>query len=415
MSTLVALPDDAVVKLHPLHLGPVEDDEQEVGRPETGVFVSLPVPGVDIIKWLNEGLTVGEVKSRFAERYGEAPDLDDFVGTLRECGFVQGDDGVAAAASIDQAAQTSGARRGWRLFGDLPQRKVAWLVSRPVRRLALLPWLAIPVVLAARPDLVPSAASAWLPYGVTVNLLALTGIGWALTFLHEVAHLLAVRARGCAGYLQLSHRLHFVVAQTDMTAVRSIPREERYAPYLAGMVFDATVLTGALVSQIANAGGPWPGTVAFLAAVHLLFQLAFFMRTDIYYVIGNRFRLGNLMGDARALLGNRLRALVGKPAASDLSGVPDREMRFVRWYALLLVAGVGVTIGQFFFYGLPIMARFGTESFSALSGGPGGAGFWDGVAFLGTTALNFGLLFYVIVRDRRAARVGVGRSDRRSA
>jgi hypothetical protein len=345
---------------------------------------------------------VGEVKARFAQRYGEAPDLDDFLEGLSECGFIQDVDGVNSAEDVGQD-QTPPPNRGWRLMGGVSQESVKWLVSTPVRRLSALLWLAVPVAIVLRPDVAPTPSSAWLPYGVTANLLALTGLSWVLMFLHEVAHLLAVRARGCVAYLQLSHRLHFLVAQTDMTAVRSIPRKDRYAPYLAGMTFDIAVLLAALLLRIAGLGGPLAPTVAFIASVHLLFQFAFFMRTDLYFVICNRFRLGNLMGDTRSWLANRTRAALGRPPLHDLSAVPERELRAVRAYAVVLVTGVIITLGQFVIFGVPVIVRFAGESISAVSAGLDGPGFWDGVVFLTTTALNFGLLLYVIRRDRRVA------------
>ncbi len=127
------------------------------------------------------------------------------------------------------------------------------------------------------------------------------------------------------------------------------------------------------------------------------------MRTDLYFVICNRFRLGNLMGDTRSWLANRTRAALGRPPLHDLSAVPERELRAVRAYAVVLVTGVIITLGQFILFGVPVIVRFAGESFGAVKSGTDGPGFWDGIVFLSTTALNFGLLFYVIRRDRRVA------------
>ena len=48
--TTMTLSDSSVVGLHPLHIGEERDGETEVGRPETGVFVSLPAEGVALVR-----------------------------------------------------------------------------------------------------------------------------------------------------------------------------------------------------------------------------------------------------------------------------------------------------------------------------------------------------------------------------
>jgi hypothetical protein len=189
-----------------------------------------------------------------------------------------------------------------------------------------------------------------------------------------------------------------------MSGVRSLPRRERYAPYLAGITWDATVLLGCLLVQLAGADSVIPGAIAYLVTMTLLFELAFFMRTDIYYVIANALRLGNLMADTRHWLANQVARRRRRPAPYDLSAVPARELRIVRWYAIVLVLGVGVTLGQFVVLGLPLLARFVYGAASQLSAGPATGRFWDGAGLLLITVTHFGLLLIVIGRGRRRAR-----------
>jgi hypothetical protein len=48
-------------------------------------------------------------------------------------------------------------------------------------------------------------------------------IGYATVFLHEMAHLVAARgAVGVSSRLGISHRLWYLVAETDMTGVEHI-------------------------------------------------------------------------------------------------------------------------------------------------------------------------------------------------
>jgi hypothetical protein len=403
MSTAL-LHTQTTVELFPLHIGKEEDGATEVGRTDTGVFISLPAEGVMLVRDLVAGVPLAEVSDRFAAAYGQTPELDDFLAALVECGFVRAIDGrpVLTSAPVDEAP------RGWQLLGRMPTHWVAWLLSPPAVVMYILVWLAVPTVLAARPDLLPSADDAWLHTGVLANFAALTGLGWGLVFLHELAHLIAVRARGCTGHLRLSHRLHFLVAETDMSGVRSLPRRDRYAPYLAGMTWDATVLLGCLLLQLAGVDSVIPGAIAYLVMMTLLFELGFFMRTDIYYVIANALRLGNLMADTRHWLANQVARLRRHPAPYDLSAVPARELGIIRWYAVVVVLGVGVTLGQFVVLGLPLLARIVYGAAAQLTAGPTTGRFWDGTGLLLITVAHFGLLLVVIGRGRRRARQRVG-------
>src|SRR5687767_5029263 len=155
----VVLTDQACVELHPLTIGPEDDGVREVGRPDTGVFIALPAEGIGLLSWLDRGLTLGEVRQRFATEYGVAPELDEFVGGLLDCGFVKAVDGVAAAPDPATAERGS---RGWRLLASLPQHRVAWILAPPLRLFYAGVWLAVPVLLAMRPDLIPRAANALL-------------------------------------------------------------------------------------------------------------------------------------------------------------------------------------------------------------------------------------------------------------
>ena len=60
-------------------------------------------------------------------------------------------------------------------------------------------------------------------------------------FVHELAHLIAARAVGVNSRMGISHRLWYLVAETDLTGLWSVTRNQRYLPMLAGMIVDLTV------------------------------------------------------------------------------------------------------------------------------------------------------------------------------
>ena len=407
--TALTLHDDSLVTLHPLHIGEEQDGEAEVGRPDTGVFIALPTEGVSLVRMLTARLPLREAADRFRATYGADVDVVDFVRELSGCGFIHAIDGIVLTEQPESGDTPE--PRGWRLLGGLPQRRVAWLLSRPARACYLVIWAGLLAVLVARPDLWPSAGDAFLEIGVLGNLVLLTLLGWVLVFLHECAHLVAVRASGCSGSLDISHRLHFVVAQTDMSSVRVLPRGRRYAPYLAGMTWDATLLLLCLLLQAAGTPSPLPGLLAYLLAMALLFECAVFMRTDLYYVFTNLLRLGSLMHDTRRWVANSAARLLRRAEPHDLSDIPARELRVVRWFAPFTMVGVAVAVGQFVLLGVPLLLRFVGEAASGLAGDPRSLPFWDSVGLLAVVGAQFGLLFVAVIRERRRRRSRLARSE----
>jgi putative peptide zinc metalloprotease protein len=180
----LVLTDDSVVELHSLVIGPDDDGVREVGRPDTGVFIALPPEGVELLSWLDGASTLDEVRRRFESAHGVAPELAEFVTDLVDCGFVKAIDGTATEPATGAGAAAGSPSRGWRLFAGLPQRRVAWLLGRPMRLLYVGVWVAVPVVLALRPDLVPRAASALLYRPAGLNALLLAALAWTLWLLH---------------------------------------------------------------------------------------------------------------------------------------------------------------------------------------------------------------------------------------
>ncbi|MEU3454980.1 hypothetical protein ABZ671_15470 [Micromonospora sp. NPDC006766] len=403
-STIV---DTAVVRLHPLHIGDVEDGVCEVGRADTGVFVELPVEGVDLIRWIGDALPLGEVRRRFVERYGGEPDLADFLDGIASCGFVREAAGVESsageAAAPGQAAGGEPPRRGLALLANLPQRRVAWLLTPPMMVAYLAAWLAVPAMLLWQPTLRPAPADAFLLDRVLANALAVAAIAWTLVLLHEMAHAVAVRALGVTGRLSLSRRLWFMVAQTEMSGVRSVPRRRRYAPYLAGLTWDLLLMAGCLGLQLAGFGGRPIRTVAYTLTLSVVYQFLVFMRTDMYYVLGNWLRLGDLMGDTRRWLANLANRLVGRPPRHDLSGVPDREIRIIRWYAPVYLLGSLAVTAALLALTLPAMIKMVGLALTGLGAPVDGVAFWDGLGFVTLVALQLTTFGWIVVTERRAA------------
>ncbi len=76
-----------------------------------------------------------------------------------------------------------------------------------------------------------------------------------------------------------------------MTGLWGQPRRKRYLPYLGGMAWDSSILAGMIVLQLVSTPESFlHGTaklIALLLVYGIIFQFLFFLRTDMYFVMGN--------------------------------------------------------------------------------------------------------------------------------
>jgi hypothetical protein len=80
-------------------------------------------------------------------------------------------------------------------------------------------------VLVARPDLRPGFEDAWFLGDPVLSVLALMPIAVLLTATHEAWHWLAGRAVGVPAVFRVSRRGLWVVFETDLTQVVTLPRQ----------------------------------------------------------------------------------------------------------------------------------------------------------------------------------------------
>lgn len=392
-----------------------EDDDFLVGREDLAQYVQMPEVGVEIIKALDAGATVGEATDELSRKYGDDVPVADFVESMIENRFVREVDGVV----LETVGQARYHMRKARL------ERLAWLYSKP----AYVTYGVIALVLAGLLLFVPGyfpRSRDFFPFkSYSVNLLLAFVLSTLSLCVHELSHLAAARSIGVNGRFSMSNRLIFLVAQTDITNVWSRPREERYIPYLAGMAVDAVqMFLWVVVLLFRDAAGlAVPFVICGVAKqrilqlfMGILWQFRFYMQTDVYYVITNWLGCRNLIADARAYLVSLARRLAGRSAGNP-SWSDDRERRITKVFSLFYLGGVVITLVVFFGFTVPIVVRGCSGSIRALMAGfsAGHAGFLDGVAFLLLAGLQYGLLLYVTLgrrlrqwRQRRAATGVVG-------
>lgn len=403
-------PDEARVDIAPF-VRQVEGDQATIGLPDAAIFLTLPVAAVEILDDLARGCTVGEARQRYLERHGEQAHVVDLLQQLAGRGFVRLS--AAAGTVVDPVSRASTRHRY-----HLQWVKSEW-ASFAFGRPALSGYAAILAAGAAaavwQPQAIPSRSALIETENMATFALFVSGLALFTTLLHEVGHVLAARARGVACRLGIGNRLWILVAETDMTGVWALPRQQRLLPILAGPLVDLVSLASVQVFLSAHEAG-WlvlggPIHRALQAAwwiylLRLLWQCYFFLRTDFYYAATVLTGCANLMGDTEDYLRSRVAAWRKRGRVIDQSHLPEHEQRAVRAYAWVWLAGRGVVFGVLLLVQLPLLLAYAPAIWARLVGvaasGPRGLFDVAAVATLSLVVTATGLVMWW--RELRSAR-----------
>lgn len=375
------------------------DGEYVVGDPATGVFVALPAIGVTVIERLRAGATLGDAGLAASAEAGEEVDAVDFGDTLVELGFVAQVDGAAIAS---HAAPPS---RRW-ISGVRPEfarplfAPPAWVCYGALFLACVLLMVAVP---AYRPD--PGDVF-FLPSPVfSLGLLTV----WAMFSAagHEAAHWLAARAQGVPARFSIGRRLYFLVFETDLSQLWSLPRRRRFGPLLAGLAYDTVTLSALLAVAVITANGFVDRVVAALVVVEssgILFQFMVFLRTDLYAVLvmllGCRelWRVNSL--ELRRMFGR-----LSEPQAAELRAAHPRDRQVAGWFRWLSVAGLAAAAGYFVAFFVPALwTLLGWIVRSLSDAAPTSGRFWQSLVFAVLSLAPLALLVGVAIRERLGRR-----------
>ncbi len=403
---VLVLDQDRPVAMHVLSYLD-EGDEVTVGRLDEGGFIVLPKDGADLLRMLETGTPPRQAAQWYLETYGESVDISDFVADLVELGFVrhQGED---AAASVTEPVR-------WMRLGKA--------VFSPVGIAVYLVVVAMFLVEAIRtPGIAPNYSNLFFTQ-YTSLMLVVTFLGqMPLILLHEAAHTLAGRRLGLRSKLSIGRRLYFVVFQTTMDGLVTVPRRKRVLPILAGMYADIAIL--AVLSLFAAAlrhsdgGFPWPAAVAlalaYMTLLRIVWQGWFFLQTDIYYLIVTVLGCVDLHTTAKQVLSNAWCRLTRRPARHDPMSWHPRDRRAARWYSALIVLGYGFAIITLVIGVLPAAIRIFSEALGRFVGhGGGGLGLVDSVVFLVMSIGEVLLAAYLFRRERTNQRAATSAGRQR--
>jgi putative peptide zinc metalloprotease protein len=363
----------AMVRVHPFTR---QQDAEEIviGIPERGVFLALPAEAVEILDLLSSGRTVEEARGDYVAKYAENPDIEALLDYLEEKGFVARTDREDAGPAGESPAPKTQIRYH---FAGFPVGLARAIFSGP----SLLASAAVVALAAALvivdPSLLPGHQALFRETHITAMLLLIFSMGLATTFLHEMAHLVAARAKGISCRLGVGHRLWVLVAETDMTGVWSLPKAQRYLPLLAGALLD--LVSASLLVVVLFAGSrSWismGGTARqfvsaglFIYLLRIAWQCCFFVRTDFYYVYATAFDCKNLMKDVEDFLRGKLGSWLGRAPRVHQEHIPGREMRAIRAYSVFWLAGRLLAFSLLLTVTLPLCLQYIRTFWSHLAG-----------------------------------------------
>jgi putative peptide zinc metalloprotease protein len=386
-------PADALVSIYPF-TRQSEGDEFIIGRVDTNIFLALPSDAIELLDYLAAGNTIGQAQRLYQQKYHELPDIEGLLEVLEENDFVNilSSKQIVLPTHTKQPKQTNH-------FTWISESFAKKIFSQKVLIGSVLVIVLALAALVFQPGIMPGYQAFVFTKNVTMMTLILTGINVVAVFLHEMAHLVAAKAVGVSCQLRLSNRLWILVAETDMTGIWGVPRNQRYLPFLAGPLLDV-VLTSVLLLILFAQQEKWvainPIALQLIQAIvlsyllGLIWQCYFFVRTDFYYVIANFFRCRSLMKDTKVFLQNQLFKLFKFSRIADQSSIPRGEMRVIRCYSVIYVLGHIAAFWSLLFIGIPTLWNYASLLLGTLSAG------YESNPYAFTDALVMGLLVFGI-------------------
>jgi putative peptide zinc metalloprotease protein len=393
--------DESIVKFHNLFRGE-EHEFITVGRQDIGKYVSLPREALEVIDLLDSGRKVGDVKRILKDKYGEDVEIEEFIEDMITNEMVESINGFETVTTSKQQKD---------LFSGVTARHVGWMFSTYAWVAYVGMAVSCLVIFALVPDYIPNPRDYFFHpwYSVAVGFMFF--LGWILVAIHELAHLFAAKSVGIEGNFSLSNRLVFIVAQTNLGNIWTVPRRKRYIVYFAGMAWDSVMVFGCLVLLLFSDHGivtismlsyKFLKALIFAKVWTIIWQFRFNMQTDVYYAIANYFRCRSLLGDAQIHIKNYLSRFFSRIKKVDMGDIPENEMRIIKWYALLYFVGTSVTLASYFLRNLPLILLQVVRAFDGLVAGyaTNHADFTDAIVLIVLNSFRYGLLGFVILRPR---------------
>lgn len=343
------------IGFHPLAIRE-EDERFIVGRKETGDFIALPKVGGRTLELLLQGNSFQETQSILETEYGVKVDLKGFIDNMIRFGFVQTFDGQPIESKVPPRSNL-----GW-----LKPKRVRWLFQWPAMLFYSLLLLSAGLSLITHPQFLPNYRDFIWTSSTTIVFVGNTA--WMLINLvmHELAHMIAARSLGIRTRISLGTRLHYLVSHVDVTGLWALPRNKRYRVYMAGIMWDLTPISIAILlltfAPLSDLTRNILSAIILSNYLKIVWQFRFYLRTDIFFVFQDLMHCHNLHRDAFLYLQSFFARLAGvfsrrKRDDSLLRLIHPEERRKVALYAWIMFFGTSLGLLVFISYGIPIVVK----------------------------------------------------------
>ena len=367
MSTPVSA---GAVRLRPLSVVDDGDDDVVIGDPEQGTFVAVPAVGGVVVRALLDGATVAEAGARASEFAGEPVDMADFIAVLTQLGFVDDDRPATPAATAPIQ------RQGW--VGGPPAAVVRPLFSAPAWCVYGLAAIWVICCFALRPGLWPRPADLLVTGDVGTSVLIMLPVTYVLVGLHEMWHWLAARALDLRTRFGVDRRLFFLVFETDLSQLWTLPRRRRYGPQLAGLAIDMVVIGVLLAGQLV-AGPVRPlRAMTFVLVASTVWQCMVFLRTDMYGVLVTATGCRDLWR-VKSLLARRALGRLDERQRAELDRADPRDVRVGTWFRWIWLAGYPLAGAYLTLFYLPLLWYVARYTGAGIGAGVASPRFWWGL------------------------------------
>lgn len=382
------------LKLYPLS---IRRDKKNyiVEEPISGEFFEMPKICIDAIERLEKGETIGSIEKVLKEQYpDEDVDMIDFAEQLIELGLVQEIDGVKVSERKMGANENSNGLT-W-----IPSRLGRFFFNRIMNKVYLLLLFLNIFFFVFNPELLPHYKDIFIFDTMVLNIITYLLISLILIIIHEVGHVLAIRAHNLPAKLSIGNRLIFIVFETDLTAAWKLDPKQRNILYFAGMCFEQVIMFVALSMLLLfpNVGfASFLSIIVFDIFIKTIYQCCFYMKTDVYYIVENITGCYNLMESGKEYIRSFFKGKSGK----DYKQIYQGELNVVRAYSAFYVAGVIVTFLLAFVYFIPQLYFMFDTIFANVRNPENPGAFWDAVAILIQMLIVVGILIYIKMKKRR--------------
>jgi putative peptide zinc metalloprotease protein len=355
----------------------------------SGEFFEMPQICIDAINMINKGKILEDIEMFLKEKYPhEDVDILSFAKELLELHLITEIDGIKVEIKKENVESLN--------FFSISSSVGKVFFNSVVRPIYLLLFIVNIILFTFHPDLFPHYKDLFIFKFMFLNIPAWMMISFCLVLIHELGHVLAMRAYNLPTRLGVGHRLFLVVFETDMSSVWKLPSKDRNVLYLAGLCFDTTILFLALVGQLAfaNGQGIFLGilhVIVFDTFIRMVYQCCVYMKTDLYYLLENVTGCYNLMENAQQFIRKLLpfqRTLISEEV------VFAEEKRIVFLYSIFYFVGVGLTLLLFVVYYIPQLIFALKKVLPGFSAGPATIHFWDAALFSVQLLIGVLLLLY---------------------